>query len=152
MFGRVSSLELGPHRLTEIVTAFPDRPQGSANGAIGMGILSRFVVTFDYVNQRMLLRPSSSFADPFEYNMTGLILRPRDGGQLSVKGVIDGSPAARRGIRHGDLIVAIDGRQLVHNDGRVARDLLRQENRSVVLTIERAGEKFDVTIKLERLI
>ena len=51
VMGRISSLQLGSQKLEDLVVAFSDEAQGMVNGVLGMGVLERFVVTFDYVKQ-----------------------------------------------------------------------------------------------------
>ncbi len=150
--GRVAGLMLGESRLNDIVSEFQERSLFGVGGSIGMGILSRFVVTFDYQNKRMLLRPNESFAEPFEFNMAGINLRPRAGKRLSVHSVLDESPAARKEIRGGDIIVALNGRDLAEYSDTDAVDLLQDVGKTVALTIEREGKRFEVSLTLERLI
>ena len=152
VLARVSSLQLGSHRLTEIVGRFPDREQGLGNGVVGMGVLRRFMVTIDYPNERMLLRPAPNFADPFEYNMAGLILRPHPGGRVRVHNIMKNSPAIETGVRPGDIIVAIDGHELNDPNYAEAQSRLQEDGKTVELTIERAGEKIELTMTLRRLV
>lgn len=42
------------------------------NGSIGAGILSRFIVWFDYPNRKITLKKNGSFKKDFNYNMSGL--------------------------------------------------------------------------------
>ncbi|WP_054660664.1 S41 family peptidase, partial [Stenotrophomonas pictorum] len=69
---------------------------------------------------------------------------------LKVVSPIDDTPAARAGLRAGDLIIAIDGQPISAIE---AMEPLRgPAGTSVVLTIERAGEKpFDVSVTRETI-
>ncbi len=150
--GRVSTLQLGTHRFTNAVAGFSDNPIGTENGVIGMGILRRFIVTFDYTNNRMFLRPARAFKRPFEFGMSGINLRPHTDGGAVVMHVIDGSPAAKHGILTDDLIVAIDGKKLDASDGSFILSKMRQHGRKITLTIDRDGAIREITFKLQRMI
>ncbi len=150
--GRISSLQLGSHKLENLVVAFSDEAPGAVNGILGMGVLERFVVTFDYVNERLMFRASGTYGDPFEFNMAGLVLRPRAKGRFSVHDVIDDSPAALAGVRAGDIIVAIDGRPLAEDTDRQVRREFKRVGKTIVLTIERDGDRIDISLQLRRLI
>jgi hypothetical protein len=151
--GRVSSLDLGAFELTDLVGQFPESSTGmGGDGTLGMGVLRQFVVTFDYPGRRMLLRPGSSFGDPFEFNMAGLVMRPLAGGTLRVHNVIDASPAADVDVRSDDVIVAINGKSIDELGHRKVRHLLHQHGKKIVLTLERDGERMDVSVELRRLI
>lgn len=42
------------------------------NGSIGAGILSRFIVWFDYPHRKIMLKKNNYFKKSFDYNMSGL--------------------------------------------------------------------------------
>lgn len=78
---RIGWLELGGYELKEVTAAFPDsisvqglRMFESRNGSIGAEILRRFNMFIDYGNQRIFLRKNKFFDDPFNYDMSGIIL------------------------------------------------------------------------------
>lgn len=83
------------------------------------------------------------------YEGIGVELLQQDGA-LKVVSPIDETPAARAGLRAGDLIVAIDGKPISAYE---AMEPLRGPAGSkVVLTIERGDEKpFDVTVTRETI-
>jgi hypothetical protein len=68
-FGRVSSVRLGSHRLTNVVTAFPSAEvrskQEGADGIIGSDLLRRYNVIFDYHRSRMYVKPNQHFETDF---------------------------------------------------------------------------------------
>lgn len=78
---RITNIKLGKFSMKDITTSFPDSLyfNGSENadfrdGSIGSKILTRFRVIFDYGNKTMRLEPNSSFKDPFEYDMSGIVI------------------------------------------------------------------------------
>ncbi len=75
---------------------------------------------------------------------------PRADG-VYVQRVTNGSPAQLDGVRSGDLILAMDGRQ-VHNFGELISYLfnVKSPGDPVVLTILRGATQMDLTVKLEK--
>jgi len=88
-----------------------------------------------------------------EYFGVGLTVGIRNG-VMTVISPMEGGPAARQGIRTGDLIRAIDGKLTAGEDlDTNARRLRGPEGTEVTVTIEREGlpEPFDVVIKREKI-
>ncbi len=65
-----------------------------------------------------------------------------------VQDVTAGSPGARAGIRPYDLIVAVDGKQIVRNDELIQLVSARQPGTSATLQIVRDGRAMNVAVKL----
>jgi len=86
------------------------------------------------------------------YGGIGVEVQPQPDGSIVVVAPIDGTPAARAGLKSGDVIVAVDGRPL--QPGEDGRDPLRGEPGSkVVVTIAREGRAgpFDVPLTRETI-
>ena len=73
-------------------------------GSIGMGILKRFDVTFDYSNHVVWLSKGQAFDSPDRYDRSGLWLGLVDRNGLQVVAITPDSPAAHAGVHEGDLI------------------------------------------------
>jgi hypothetical protein len=78
---RIKSLKLGRFEFEEVTASFPDslyiqemRTYELRNGSIGAKILKRFDLTIDYPNKKIRLSPNRNFNDPFEYDMSGVII------------------------------------------------------------------------------
>jgi len=65
-----------------------------------------------------------------------------------VQDVTVGSPGARAGLRPYDLIVALDGKQVVRNDELIQLVAARQPGTSAMLQIVRDGRALNVPVKL----
>lgn len=85
-----------------------------------------------------------------EFSGVGIELTPNNG-MLEVITPIDGSPAAKAGIKPGDLIVAINGK-LVRNLSldEAIRQIRGKRNSKLVLTIARTGRPKPIDITLIR--
>jgi hypothetical protein len=156
--GRVSGLELGGHRLANVVATFPDsafespRELDSENGNLGSGILGRFDVSLDSGGTRMFLVPNRKFAEPFEWDMTGAQFELTDGGEVRLAEVLPGSPAGEARLSPGDLLVAVDGRKAEPRNLLRTREIFRQAGREVSLTVRRDGRERVVKLRLRRLV
>jgi S1-C subfamily serine protease len=165
--GRITSLSLGDYVLENVITNFPDAgdmhaitssaaPEDNVrNGLLGVKILKRFHVVFDYANARVILEPNSDFSDPFTYNTTGLVPMPwaNHAESLEVAYVIGASPAKMAGIEIGDRITAIDGQPVAAIGSDAIQKILEQApGTSVTFTIFRGDEMMEKKLVLGELI
>lgn len=150
---RIDRLSLGGYELREVVTSFPvaehQNPRGmdSLDGNLGNGALSRFTTIFDYEGGRMLLVPGERGDEPFEFDMSGLQIA-HGGSELRIERVRADSPAAKAGLRVGDVVTHVDGR-------RTSRVSLKQRLRTaapIELTLLRGGERIERRLELTRQI
>ena len=142
--GRLPAVRIGGFEVPAPVVAYvseEDSPRAYSEAMIGLGLLSRFTLVFDLQRQRLLVRPNRGFARPFEYDMTGLDLRPDGAGGLAVDRVIDDSPA-------GDRVLAIDGRAAGEWDFFEMMELFRREGAKVNLVVTRDGVRRQVSLTL----
>ena len=161
-FARIGWMMLGNFRLDDVVTSFTDQylPESffyrqKRHGTLGAASLARFLVTFDYTNSRILLRKSSRFSQPFEFNMSGLNFRASGSGFniFEVSEVIPGSPADEAGILPGDIMLSVDGKYTFgYTMGELNNLLSEKPGKPVKLTILRNGLQLNVKIRLRRLI
>lgn len=150
---RMPRLELGSFALSDVVTAFAPRRSGIAPRAqanLGADVLRRFRVVFDYRQRRMILEPGATFGEPFDTDMSGLLLRAEgtELDQLIIEQVREGSPAALVGIEAGDELVAMEGRPVTLEQ---AIELLRTRDGYVLpLTLDRDGRKLEKQLTLKQ--
>jgi hypothetical protein len=76
---RIPKIKLKSFEINEPTVSFLDsvstknaRNFKERNGSIGAGILNRFIVWFDYPNNKITLKKNGSFRKRFNYNMSGL--------------------------------------------------------------------------------
>jgi membrane-associated protease RseP (regulator of RpoE activity) len=113
MLTRVRSLALGSIDVPNVLTALSTDAMGAMAdpaiaGNVGGGLLKRFTVTFDYRNQVMYLQKNASFHSGETTDHSGLILVEGHAGIRAI-GVLSATPAARAGIKPGDVIVSVNG-------------------------------------------
>ena len=154
--GRLAAFRLGRYAVDRPVTGFTfDRggmkAQADHAGAIGGEVLRRFTVVFDYARQAIYLEPNAAFAEPFEYDMLGALLR-LDGSHFVVHRIVAGSAAEGVGLEPGDAIVAIDGRPASDVSLEGARRMFRREGGSHALTVRRGEATSEVRVRLKRIV
>lgn len=78
---RVQEISFGKNKLRDVTASFPDtsffkgiETFAQRNGSIGAQVLKRFLVTFDYPGNNMRLKPNKNFSEPFEYDMSGVVI------------------------------------------------------------------------------
>ena len=80
----------------------------SIAGNIGIRVLSRYRLTFDFNRKAVTFATTPSIAAPFTTDHTGMSLTQNDPSAFIVLSVVPGSPAARAGVAAGDRIVALN--------------------------------------------
>lgn len=79
---------------------------------LGMDILSRFRVTLDFRNQQMFLERASNYQIRVRVEGETGIKLAQEGLRFFAESVTPNSPAARAGVRKGDVLVVVDGKRM----------------------------------------
>lgn len=79
---RIELLSLERYELQDVTASFPDSLSLEAvdsfqerDGSIGAQILKRFHSVVDYSGKNLRLKPNNDFNDPFEYDMSGVVVK-----------------------------------------------------------------------------
>ena len=117
---------------------------------LGNEVWSRFDMIIDAAHGQLYLRPNATFAEPFECPVKGFsaTYRTQTLGCWTVNSLFDGSNAQKAGLRGGDHIVAVNGRDVrtySHQAYRTWSDGLR----SVTLTVLRDGEELEISFDFD---
>ena len=143
---RIRRLALGGFEHRELVM-----DEGNQN-LIGLGLLSRYVVTLDFPRMKMYLQKGQAFDKLDEIDMSGLHLWRLEG-RIVVYSVDKSSPAEAAGIRPEDVVLKVgeaDGAEMDLDD---LRELLTSgDGKEIKMTIRRGEEEKAVTFKLKRKI
>ena len=155
--GRINEIQLGRFHLDNVITNYGPMKIGAEgmndHANLGLGILKRFHVHFDYPNARMILEPNKYYRDPFEYDMSGLTLSVTGNNEFKVDDVEPGSPAETAGMKKGDLIYSINEKPARKYDMSDLWRLFTQDGKQVRLRVKRAGEANSLYfINLKRII
>jgi hypothetical protein len=155
---RAGVLRLGGVVIDRPVTELSTQAKGSFTdpyvaGNVGGEILRRFNVTLDYAKQELIFERHPAEAAPYTYDRSGLWLNRAAAG-FEVIDVIAGGPAATAGIRAGDVVLEIDGR----NPEDLSLPEARREFRTLPagttlrLTVRTGGETRQVDLTLRDLV
>ena len=155
---RIDKLEIGPFAVEKPVAVFRSEGPGGTNapgtmGNIGADVLRRFKVTFDYTGKHLYLAKAAAFGEPFEADMSGLVLSAKDDGSgIVVLLVQEDSPAKDAGVKEGDVLVSVDGKPVANAALVDLRADLRREGRTVKLALQRGNEVTERTLVTRRLL
>ena len=124
------------------------------DGLIGGELLRKFNLIFDYPRGRLILEPNANYAARVEYDMSGIRLRTEgsDFRTFRVYQILENSPAARAGLREGDVITAIDAAPAKKFSLDQIYQMFKQEGREYELSLRRRGQTVSLKIKMGRMI
>jgi len=113
---RINEIDIGRYKIKDVLTSFPSQANDTAllsvprDGNLGIGLLKRFDVIFDYKDNVMYLKPGLHYNDPFEHDMSGLEYFATGDGyhHVVISRVEPGSAGDAIGLERGDEITAIN--------------------------------------------
>jgi len=79
-------------------------------GNVGYGILRQFDITFDYANAVMYFEKNANFGQPDAHDRAGMWIERAANG-FTIVDVVAGGPAARAGLKAGEVVVAVNGKR-----------------------------------------
>ncbi len=126
---------------------------GEVGGNLGNSTLRHFHLFLNYPEQKIILEKGLHFNRAFPSDKSGMIIGRAESSQPMVSYVATASPAAKAGLRAGDMIMEMAGQPLV--PGQLIaplRTVLRGPAGSIVpLKIQREDKVFAATIILEEI-
>ena len=158
---RIKEISIGNYKISNIISSFPSESRDrniavSRDGSVGIGILKRFNIIFNYAEGVMYLKPNLNFKEPSEHDMSGLgyYLLGKDYQHLIVETVDKGSPGDESGIEVDDEITAINFRPVSRLNMQQIDDLFRsRDGRSILIEICRKKNTYiTLAMKLRRRI
>jgi hypothetical protein len=150
---RADSLSLGGVDVARPVTLLAEQGRGiladsAVAGDVGYGVLSRFAVVLDCRDEAAWFEPAAGAAADVFDRAGAFVERAANG--IAIVDVVAGGPAAKAGLKAGDVIAAVDGTPAA----RVTLDALRARWRAAPGTkvkLKLAGGR-TVTIVLRDLV
>lgn len=119
--------------------------RAGGQNALGLGYLSRYIVTIDATGGRVYLRPGKQFNRPDNVDRTGLEVR-RISSALEVTSVMKGTSADVAGLEPGDKILEVNGTSCQHMRLiELNQRLCDSAGQTLTLTVDRQGTHVDVT-------
>ena len=156
-------ISFGPLKITEVPVMESSKTDIGIGGAdyqatLGLTALKRLDMILDCKKGVAYLQPRRSPPLPYQHNRIGAVFTPHsmDGGEL-VAHVAEGSPAARAGIRNGDILLTIDDLDVTkwHSDPAVlplSRFWERAPGAKLLLTLKRGEESLKLNVVLEDIL
>ena len=156
-FERATTFQMGGFELRGPVVAFNDADDipGARHyaGLVGVEVLQRFVVAIDFPQRRLYLSPLPSIAMPFAYDGSGLRLRA-EGARFQdviVSRVVSGSPSEQAGVKPGDALLRIDGKDAGELGVESIRERFRRPG-TLELVLQRNGTEVKARLVLKPLL
>jgi hypothetical protein len=157
--GRADRIEVGSYSIKNPPITFARDTEGlmaskDYAGLIGAEFLERFTVAFDNPGKSVWLSPNRNYAEPTEYDESGLRIHAEGPGfhKFVVGRVLPQSPAAEAGIEPGDIIESIDN---LSADGMTLTEIRNTLCRSKAiysLGIVRGNRHLRVALRLRPLL
>jgi len=150
---RVQALQIGQFRIDQPITGIVTESVNRA-GQISGEILRRFRVIFDYARRQVILEKNRHFAEPFDFDRSGtLIISEGPSFQVfKIAQVFQNSPAARAGLKAGDVIKTIDGKPNIEFTLNEIREMFKKGEQRYHLTVQRNHIDIQIEIELCKLI
>jgi len=162
LVGRLNNMKIGRFTFYDLISVYPNEDDygyglrsGDRNGTLGGELLSHFNYILNYDEAYLYLRRSQEYRKKSEFDLCGLDLLGKGikYATIVVNRVRENSPAARAGVKKGDIILSINGMTSTRADLNDINGIIRSRHgRTIILKIKRNEEELKVKFKLERLI
>jgi hypothetical protein len=157
--GRIKEIQIGKYKIKNVLTSYPeDNGRVSIiprDGNLGVEVLKRFTIVFNYSGNEMYLKSNVEANAPFEHDMSGLQYYAAGDGykHIIVERVEPGSPGEEAGICEDDEITAINFKPVSHMTLEEIDHLFKSyHNRSLLLDLYRNETTERVILTLKRRI
>ena len=142
LLARAKSLEMGNTNVSDIVIRLSTQKGGLTTGSemdglIGPDVLKQFLVTFDYSRKQLILEKNGNYGKRDTWDRLGAWLG-QQGDHFVVVDVIDGSAAAKGGLKKDDEVLAVNG--------KLAAEYVLPELRNQMRTLA-AGTKVKLLVR-----
>lgn len=120
-------------------------------GLLGNVLLERFRVILDFRRGMLYLKPRPNLNEPFIGTVSGMTIVNKSATlhAVVVTGLFEGGNADQAGIRAGDRIIAIEGKNVTELEEEALDDLLRKPGNPVELLCRRDDKTFTVMLRRE---
>jgi hypothetical protein len=163
--GRIEKFRIGKFEFNDVLASFPDSLSFSLKfnenfdgrqGSIGGEFLRRFVITFNYRDGYLIIKPlRTKFRETFEHDMSGMEVRAKGNlySDFTVTFVTPGSQADLAGIKENDKIIFMNNKHFKElNINDIYKNLSKKEGTEIELFVRRNGELKFCYFKLKRVI
>ncbi|WDD92595.1 aspartyl protease family protein [Burkholderia sp. FERM BP-3421] len=153
--GRISSVTIGTVTFADVIGMFSSVDSGLNTDSefaadVGDALLGSCAVTFDYKARRLWIAQSDVSGRPLPsaYNRAGFGIEYANSGVANVSYVRESSPAAEVGLREGDRVIGINGREVSGAVVLAIKSRLRtRDDAPIRLTVLRAGSVLELAVQ-----
>ncbi|MFA6084573.1 MAG: aspartyl protease family protein [Mucilaginibacter sp.] len=156
---RVTQLSIGKYGLNNVLSSFPENQNSayftSRDGNLGMDVLKRFTVIFDYENNLMYLKARGNLKEPFEHDMSGMEYYAGGAGlkHVVISRVEPGSASDDIGLAKDDEIMSVNLKPVANMSLEDLDHLFKSgDGRGVLLEIYHDKQYSRVILTLKRRI
>jgi hypothetical protein len=156
---RSQSLKIGQFELHGLIARLSLNKSGatasnSKAGLIGPDVLRQFTFICDYARHRLIFEKNSDFGRHDSYDRAGVWLSQK-GNAFEVFDVIPGGPADQAGLKVGDRVLAVDGKDTAQMALTELRDSWKTEDPGTIVKLQvqdAVGTKREVKFVLRDLV
>jgi len=156
---RISEIQLAKYTVDNVLTSFPlnqslQTPSIPRDGNIGIGLLKKFTLIFDYTDSVLYLKPNQDFKESFEHDMSGLeYYAANDYKHIIISRVEPGSAGDVIGLEKGDEIISINLTPVEKMSLEEIDNILKsKDGRGILLEIFHDNKYDNVILTLKRRI
>ena len=158
---RINEIELGKYIIKNPISSFPISdslqigPTEKRDGNLGIGLLKKFVIVFDYPGNAIYLKANPDFNLPFEHDMSGLEYYAcgDDLKRIIISRVEPGSAGDKIGLEKDDEIVSINFKPIADMSLEQVDNIFKsKDDRSLLLEIYHDKKLDAVILTLKRRI
>lgn len=156
---RCDSIDVAGYQIVHPVVGFhfggvDTTAQSDEIGTLGNTLFRNFIVYADYADERLILEPGQNFNQSFPRDGSGLQFILGDNGEFEVLYASEGSPAAKAGLKKGDIIRSVNGIDVSYlEDLPALRAMLRAKpGTEYKFLVDRNGKEKKMKFKLKELL
>jgi len=158
---RINEIDIGKYDIKNLISSFPEGDSvkmlmdAKRDGNLGIDLLKRFTVVFDYPGNAIYLKPGETLKDPFEHDMSGLeyYATGDDFKRVIISRVEPGSAGDAIGLEKDDEILSINLKPIAKMSLEEVDDLFKSRNdRSLLLEVYHDKHYDNVILTLKRRI
>lgn len=116
------------------------------DGVLGNGLLDRFKMTVDYSRRQIILKPSERLNIPTDFDSFEIEIG-QEGKQFEVKDVYQPAIAGLAGLKPGDILLAVDGKETSNLTLVQIKRMFKLDGGERVLLVKRGEKTVPIKVK-----
>jgi hypothetical protein len=118
------------------------------HSCLGLSFWRRYNLILDFPQQTMHLRKSRWYKEDDLCNLSGMLFTPEDG-KTVVEEIRAGSPAAKAGLKSGDILLRLGGKDIASTRAMVLLKMLGLEGNKVPVVYQRGETRLETVLVLD---